>query len=115
MTRMWNLPPEKMCDRHLLGEHKELHQAVGSLNNEKSLRGHVEMGQIEIHKIKKRHVEIVKEMLARGFNHKSPLPEFNSFKAGYIDPEFNKKDLISRCKECRKRFNNEQRKISGKS
>lgn len=101
MTRMWNINPKSMCNRHLLGEHKELHQAVGSLNAGKSLKGHIELGQIEVHNIKRRHDEILKEMLGRGFNHKSPLPKFKSFKAGYIDKEFNKLDLMSRCSACR--------------
>ncbi|MEX0920876.1 MAG: pyrimidine dimer DNA glycosylase/endonuclease V [Candidatus Pacearchaeota archaeon] len=107
MTRMWNLPPKKMCTQHLLGEHKELHQAVGTINAGKNLGKHIEMGQIEVHNIRKRHDEIMKEMLKRGFNHKSPLPKFKSFRAGYIDKEFNKKDLISRCKNCREMFKNE--------
>ncbi|MEX0920589.1 MAG: pyrimidine dimer DNA glycosylase/endonuclease V [Candidatus Pacearchaeota archaeon] len=106
MTRMWNLPPEILCNQHLLGEHKELHQAVGSMNKGKSLKGHIEMGQIEIHNIKKRHDELVTEMIKRGFVHMSPLPKFKSFNAGYIDKDFNKRDLISRCNQCKKRFEN---------
>lgn len=102
---MWNLPPEKMCNQHLLGEHKELHQAVGSLNKGRSLRGHIEKGQIEVHNIKKRHDALIKEMLNRGFKHKSPLPDFKNFRAGKIDKKFNKKDLMSRCEKCRQRFN----------
>ncbi len=106
MTRMWNLPPGKLCDRHLLGEHKELHQAVGSINKGKSIKKHIEMGQIEIHNIKKRHKGLVKEMIKRGFKHKSHLPKFKSFNMGYIDKDFNKNDLISRCNNCKKRFKN---------
>lgn len=105
MTRMWNLPPEKLCRHHLLGEHKELHQAVGSINKGKSLKGHIEKGQIEVHNIRKRHTALAKEILARGFKHNSPLPKFKSLEAGYIDKEFNKKDLTKRCKECRRNFN----------
>ena len=51
MTRMWMIAPRKMCRNHLLGEHKELHQAVGSILKNKSLKGHLEKGQIEIHNI----------------------------------------------------------------
>ncbi len=101
MTRMWNLPPEKMCNHHLLGEHKEMHQAVGSLNAGKSLKGHIERGQLEVHNIKKRHEELVKEMLRRGFKHKSPLPKFKSFEAGYIDTGYNRKDLRQKCQNCK--------------
>ncbi len=101
MTRMWNLNPTKMCNRHLLGEHKEMHQAVGTLNSGKSVRGHVEMGQLEVHNIRKRHDELVKEMKRRGFKHQSPLPNFKIFKAGYIDKEFNRLDLRNRCQSCK--------------
>jgi len=104
MTRMWNLPPKKLCRNHLLGEHKELHQAVGSINAGKSLKGHIERGQIEIHNIVKRHDALVKEMLKRGYKHESPLPKFKAFKAGKINLKFNEADLIKRCKECRKNF-----------
>ena len=105
MTRMWGLNPKKLCNQHLLGEHKELHQAVGSLNSGKSLKGHIEKGQIEIHQIRKRHTELVKEMKSRGFKHNSPLPKFKSFRAGKLDLIFNEKDLIKRCRACRERIN----------
>lgn len=101
---MWNLNSGKMCNRHLLGEHKEMHQVVGMLNARKSVKGHVEYSQLEVYNIKKRHDEIVKEMKRRSFKHKFPLPKFKSFKAGRIDLDFNEKDLVSSCQECRKRF-----------
>lgn len=98
---MWNLNPRKLCDKHLLGEHKEMHQVVGSLNAGRSIKGHVEMGQLEVHNIRKRHDELVREMKNRGFNHKSPLDKFKKFKAGYIDKEFNRLDLSARCELCK--------------
>ncbi len=104
--RMWNLPPEKMCDRHLLGEHVELHMIVGCLNKNKNIKGFLDKGFIEIHNIKKRHNELVKEMKNRGFKHNSPLQKFKSFKAGRINKSQNKKDLTKRCKNCRNLFKN---------
>ena len=65
MTRMWMISPSKMCRQHLLGEHKELHQLIGSLNKGKSVKGHINKGQVEIHNIKSRHKELVKEMKLR--------------------------------------------------
>lgn len=102
MTRMWMVNPKKMCRNHLLGEHKEIHQLIGSLNKNKSVKGHLEKGQIEIHNIKKRHEQLVKEMKSRGYKHMSPLPEFKDYKAGKINISENEKELIKRCKECRK-------------
>lgn len=104
MTRMWNLNPGKLCNQHLLGEHKELHQAVGSILKGRSLKGHIEKGQIEVHNIVKRHKELVEEMTKRGFKHLSPLPKFKSYKAGKINLDFNESDLIKRCKACRARI-----------
>lgn len=37
--RMWMLPPETMCRKHLLGEHVELHMLLGSLRRGKTLTG----------------------------------------------------------------------------
>ncbi len=94
--------PKYLCRNHLLGEHKELHQAVGSLLHNKSLRGHIDRGQVEVHNIKKRHEQLVKEMKRRGYNHQSPLKEFKEFKAGKINIIENYKELERRCKECKK-------------
>jgi len=101
MTRMWMTNPKKLCRNHLLGEHKELHQLIGSLNKGKSIKGHIEKGQVEVHNIKKRHKELVKEMLRRGYRHESELPKFKDYKAGKINIFENEKELVRRCKECR--------------
>ena len=101
MTRMWMVNPKKLCRQHLLGEHKELHQLVGSLRKGKSIRGHLDKGQVEVHSIDKRHKELVKEMLARGYNHKSPLKSYKSYRAGKINILENEKELGRICRDCR--------------
>ena len=102
---MWNVNPKKMCTRHLLGEHVELHMIVGSLNKGRNLKGHIEKGQLEIHNIKKRHEQLVKEMKSRDFKHNSPLPKFNfkipKIKTGKINVSANERELAKRCKECK--------------
>ena len=105
MTRMWLVDTKCLCRNHLLGEHKELHQAVGSILNNRSLAGHIERGQLEIHNIQKRHAELVKEMKLRGYNHQSPLKKFKSFKAGKINIIENYKELERRCKNCKELIN----------
>ena len=100
MTRMWLVNPKKLCRQHLLGEHKELHQLVGSIIKNRSIKGHVEKGQVEVHKIRQRHRELVREMLARGYKHNSELKPFRSFKAGKINILENERELERRCKNC---------------
>lgn len=97
---MWLVNPRKLCREHLLGEHKELHQLVGSLLKGKSVKGYIEKGQVEIHSIEKRHKELVKEMIARGYKHKSPIKKFKSFRAGKINILENERELERRCKNC---------------
>lgn len=100
--RMWNLETNKMCDRHLLGEHVETHMMVGCLNKGKSVQGYINKGLIEIHNVKNRHEELAREMKSRGFTHKSKLPEYQKIKLGQININKNKLELRNRCKECKK-------------
>lgn len=97
------LPPDKMCRNHLLGEHKELHQLVGALLKGRMnvVLGHARLNQIETKSIISRHDELVEEMKKRGYNHRSPLPEFDPVDIGKVNLEENLKDLCSRCETCR--------------
>lgn len=102
--RMWNIPPIYLCKNHLCGEHLEHHMFVGSILHNISLKGYIDTGLVEVHKLRTRHNELVQEMLRRGYNHKSILPEFTSYEAGNIDVVSNILDLYNRCIECRKRI-----------
>jgi ribosomal protein L44E len=101
---MWNLEVMKMCNKHLLGEHVEMHMFVGTLNKNKSIQGYLDKNLVEIHNIANRHNEIAKEMKRRGMKHNSRLPEYKKVKLGRVDVKKNKIDLINRCEECRRRF-----------
>jgi hypothetical protein len=74
--RVWDIPPEKLCRNHLLGEHNEIH-AVWSIliNNKKGYAKHPETlrwkGKLKA--LYAQHELIVNEMEKRNFNHKSPL------------------------------------------
>lgn len=37
--RMWMVDPATMCDRHLLGEHAEIHMAIGTIAKGRSVAG----------------------------------------------------------------------------
>jgi len=100
--RMWNVNPKKMCYQHILGEHVEMHMFVGSINKGITLDGYINTGLVEIHNIRKRHDELVEEMLRRGIKHNSPLENFESKKMGKVDVKENEKILAERCPTCKK-------------
>lgn len=75
--RIWDIPCEKLCDKHLLGEHRELHCIYTFLTTDKggSYKKHPEtlrwIGKIPV--LIDRHNEQTKEMEKRGWKHKSEL------------------------------------------
>lgn len=102
--RMWMIEPKYLCINHLLGEHKELHMIVGSILKNKSIKGFIEKGLIEIHNINNRHRELIGEFKKRKYEHKSPLPYFIPQKLGNININNNLEDLKKRCSKCRERI-----------
>lgn len=99
---MWMVEPKKMCRKHLLGEHVELHMLVGTINKGRSIAGFINKGLAEPYKIKQRHEQLAKEMAYRGYKHKSELPDFEyKGKEGKVDIEDSEKELITRCGDCR--------------
>ena len=74
--RIWDIPVEKLCRNHLLGDHKELH-AMWSviIQNKKGYSKHPEtikwIGKLKALYI--RHNQQVNEMKNRGYDHQSPL------------------------------------------
>ncbi len=103
--RMWLVDPKKMCRKHLLGEHVELHMLAGCLNKGKNISGFIEAGFVSPTLLLPRHDELVREMYRRGYNHRSPvdkLPEI--LEKGHIDPDANSVELCRRCAECSERL-----------
>ena len=97
--------PKIMCRRHLLGEHVEIHMLTGSIKRFKNIRGFIDGGLVEPQSIEHRHTSLVTEMIARGYNHKSPLPSLPPTAAlGAVDTEKSLTDLINRCPECEARY-----------
>lgn len=108
MTRMWGIDPALLCDRHLLGEHAELHQLVGTIerhpHGEAIARGHAEKGNIDTSLIETRHEVLAAELTRRGFAHDSPIVIEDRPAIGSIDIEANRQELASRCEACRARI-----------
>jgi hypothetical protein len=74
--RIWDIPPDRLCRNHLLGEHNELHAMWNILTQDgKGYSNHPETkrwkGKLKALFIV--HEAIVQEMLARGYHHESPL------------------------------------------
>lgn len=75
-VRIWDLDPRVLCDRHLLGEHRELHAIwsilttgkTGYANHPETLRWRGRLAALYA-----RHDEEIAEMDRRGFRHASPL------------------------------------------
>ena len=74
--RIWDLSPEILCRRHLLGEHRELHGLwVILTENKKGFSRHPETlrwrGKLQA--LYRRHEALVAEMARRGYRHNTPL------------------------------------------
>lgn len=76
--RIWDIEPSRLCRKHLLEEHRELHALYTILSEDrKGYRSHPEtlrwVGKLPT--LKKRHQKLEIEMLSRGYNHLSPLKD----------------------------------------
>ena len=103
IVRMWNVHPEMMCRRHLLGEHCEMHMFAGCIQKRKSINGYVEKGLVETGNIGKRHDSLAREMERRGYRHASPLRPPKCGIGGRVDSGKSARELRKRCRECRSR------------
>ena len=102
--RMWlGVKPKELCRAHLLGEHRELHAFTGILRKGHSVEGY--RGLINPNMILARHEALVREMLARGYNHWSPLHSLPELlpDLGRVDPAKSRRELFQRCAQCRAR------------
>lgn len=74
--RVWDVDVRELCDRHLLGEHRELHAIWSILTNGRTgYANHPETRRWRgrLAALHARHEEEVAEMARRGFRHASPL------------------------------------------
>ncbi len=99
--------PRSMCDRHLLGEHVELHMLAGTLARRRSIDGFIAKGLLEPSAMGPRHERLAREMARRGFEHRSPLPESDlsylpgAARTARVDVEESSRELTARCGRCR--------------
>lgn len=110
--RMWGINPELLCRNHLLGEHNEIHKHRHNFEKKHKITKRIfPIVQIEPQNMKKRHDELVAEMIKRNYNHNSPYeqPDISYLKPeeryARINENISISDLINRCPECAKRIN----------
>ncbi|MGD9726956.1 MAG: pyrimidine dimer DNA glycosylase/endonuclease V [Nitrospira sp.] len=75
--RIWDVPVADLCRRHLLGEHRELHGLWNILTlGKKGYSHHPETRRWDgkLGALRRRHDDLVAEMVRRGYRHQSPLP-----------------------------------------
>jgi hypothetical protein len=102
------VPTELLCNRHLLGEHGEIHKHRHNFVKRHSIAGR--RGQIEPMAMAQRHDELAAELLKRGMNHQSPyeMPDLSHLptldRVGKVDQETSLRDLHNRCEACRDRY-----------
>ncbi|MCC6502584.1 MAG: pyrimidine dimer DNA glycosylase [Deltaproteobacteria bacterium] len=110
--RVWDIDQRLLCDRHLLGEHNEIHTIWSVItNNLKGYSNHPETKRWRgsLKALYLRHEATAKEMERRGFNHKSPLDKRRAIGKAIqdelIDPiEVQKMLLSEKDKECAERI-----------
>lgn len=108
--RMWLINPTLMCNKHLLGEHGELHKFLPTFRKGYKVDGRFHpVVQLQFQGYKERHDKLAEEMLRRGMNHKSPLVDIPDFAKIYPEYYYFKvnvgisvNDLMSRCDEFKK-------------
>ena len=117
--RMWLCDPKIMCQKHLCGEHLEMHMFLGSLKAGKKIDGYLKNNLFQPRLLFQRHEDLKQEMITRRYNHKSCIKESDCSyvldmpqekQYWEIDKDKALKDLLSRCPKCRGRYINERRK-----
>ena len=91
--RMWMIKPELLCKQHLLGEHFEIHTAIGNLRSGGSWTRNLTLkGFLEPQNALERHKELVDEMIKRGWKHDSELMVDTALPIGKVDTEKSLRD-----------------------
>jgi hypothetical protein len=104
--RIWDLPVDKLCRNHLLGEHRELHALWSIIIEEK--KGYSKHPETlrwkgKLNALYLRHEKQVAEMKRRGYKHNSPLDDKlatgDKIQDVFVDPVEKQKNLLKN-KKC---------------
>ncbi|MDH7475854.1 MAG: pyrimidine dimer DNA glycosylase/endonuclease V [Microgenomates group bacterium] len=106
--RIWDIEPKHLCQKHLLGEHRELHGLWNILTIHKGKGGYSRHPETlrwkgKLKALFLRHEKLVKEMEKRNYKHNSPLNK-KLAKGKSIQDKFvntiNEQGLILKNKKC---------------
>lgn len=105
--RIWDIHPEDLCRKHLLGEHRELHGLWNILTKHGGVGGYSHHPETKRwagkeHALYKRHDALVNEMKKRKYNHQSPLDK------NFIKGEKYQNSFINTIKEQKEILQNKQ-------
>jgi hypothetical protein len=101
--RIWDISPHRLCRQHLLGEHRELH-GIYRIITEGRHSSHPETRRWygKAPALWVRHGLLVDEMIRRGYNHSSDLPdppEGELYQREFVNSEEEQYEIL-RSKEC---------------
>lgn len=100
--RVWDVPVEYLCNKHLLGQHLEVHTMHSVIvNGKRGYANHPETvrWRNNTDELRLVHQQTVDEMLKRGMNHKSPLEGDVALvrkSYGVVDPVITQIEELSR-------------------
>lgn len=101
------VPPSKMCQQHLLGEHVETHMLAGTMRKGISLQGYFDNNLVDLKVLQVRHNALAREMVRRGMNHNSPWElnvkqwlKDNPQPKHSVPREASRAELMRRCEKC---------------
>jgi len=106
--RMWMVKPELLCNKHLLGEHGEIHKHLHNFQKKHKIDGRIyPIVQIEPSSMARRHNELTIEMEKRfGKTYNSPYeqPDISYLPLHQQQAKVNLnksvEDLCNRCVDC---------------
>lgn len=103
IMRIWDIPPERLCRKHLLAEHRELHGLWNILTKHGSKGGYSHHPETlrwvgKNKALYLRHESLVREFEKRGFKHQTTLEEELATGSGtqdvLIDSLIRQEDLL---------------------
>ena len=107
---MWGIEPNKLCNKHLLGERVEMLMFLGTLRKGNNIKGYIEKGLVNPPQIVLRFEQLTDEGKARGMNmtRKIKIEEYRAFfsylkndcSRHELDLNANLEDLVKRCSSC---------------